>query len=539
MAPPGALSRSSEVPVSSPNIVYIDKQSAPRVMFSGDNLIEVDLPVGTRCIYAKPPLAGVPDVDAAIRYASHHPYSSAPLYAKLKPGMKVVIAVDDISLPLPPMKRPDVRQRMLEIVLEMLADHGVEDIEIIIAVAYHRHMTDDEIKHITGDAIFKKYAPNRLYNFDAEDTENLTYLGKTEGGEEVEISRAAAESDLIIYLNINLVPMNGGHKSVGIGLMSGRTINANHNPYTLTEKGTYMDPDDSPLHRSLQRIGRLVEDKLDIFHIETTVNNEMFDRNLDFIPKNPDEYTTFEKMKLRAVLGVLRNTPANLRGKVFDAYQANYKITGVFAGDAEEAHRHAIDKAFEQYLVQVEGQADIQITGIPYISPYNVHSFLNPLLVQCMAQGYFHNMYRNKPLLKEGGTLIITHPLTDYFDPVQHACYAEFVHKILTKTQDDFEIHKQFEKEFSRNPAYIRMYRHGNAFHPNHPFYMWYWGAAGRRYQGRCIVVGADNEYMPKLMGYETAPTMAEAIRMAKETAPADPQITCINFAPIMLTEVL
>ena len=33
----------------------------------------------------------------------------------------------------------------------------------------------------------------------------------------------------------------------------------------------------------------------------------------------------------------------------------------------------------------VEGQADILITGIPYISPYNVNSFLNPLLVQVMA----------------------------------------------------------------------------------------------------------------------------------------------------------
>ena len=33
----------------------------------------------------------------------------------------------------------------------------------------------------------------------------------------------------------------------------------------------------------------------------------------------------------------------------------------------------------------VEGQADILIFGIPYISPYNVNSILNPLLVQVMA----------------------------------------------------------------------------------------------------------------------------------------------------------
>ena len=112
------------------------------------------------------------------------------------------------------------------------------------------------------------------------------------------------------------------------------------------------------------------------------------------------------------------------------------------------------------------------------------------------------------------------------------------MHKLLPQTRDGMELHKRFEREFSKNPAYVEMYRYGNAYHPNHAFYMWYWGEAGRQYQGRCIVVGADNEYIPKLLGYETAPNMTEAIRMAKETAPPNPNITCINFTPIMMTEV-
>ncbi len=50
--------------------------------------------------------------------------------------MKVVIAIDDISLPLPPMRRPDVRERVLTVVLELLADQAVEDVEIIIATSH-------------------------------------------------------------------------------------------------------------------------------------------------------------------------------------------------------------------------------------------------------------------------------------------------------------------------------------------------------------------------------------------------------------------
>ena len=42
------------------------------------------MPVGTRVIYPRPPLAPLKDVEAAIRYAIHHPYGTEPLYAKLK-----------------------------------------------------------------------------------------------------------------------------------------------------------------------------------------------------------------------------------------------------------------------------------------------------------------------------------------------------------------------------------------------------------------------------------------------------------------------
>src|SRR5215471_2805574 len=187
--------------MSHPLVVTLDRKSAPRTIFSGDRLVEVDLPPGTRCIYPRQPLAPLKDVEAAIRYAINHPYNSDPLHAKLRPGMKVVIGIDDISLPLPPMRRPDARERVLTVVLQMLADHGVEDVEMIIATSVHRRMTGEEIRHIVGDRIFDKYYPARLYNHDAEDTKNMKELGTTELGEVVELNRKAVESDLLIYVN--------------------------------------------------------------------------------------------------------------------------------------------------------------------------------------------------------------------------------------------------------------------------------------------------------------------------------------------------
>ena len=266
-----------------PCVITIDKRSRPRVLFSGDQLVEVDLPVGSRVIYAKKPMAALRDPDAAIRYAIHHPMGTEPLYAKLRPGMRVTIAIDDLSMPLPAMKAPDVRQRVIEPVVELLDQHGVDDVELIIATAFHRPMTEKEIKHTVGRKTFDRFWPERLYNHDAERPGGLTHLGTTEDGIEVEINSRAASSDLIIYVNLTFVPMNGGHKSVGTGLVGYRTLQGHHTPYAIRESGSYMEPARSGLSQRMDRVGKLINSKVEVFTIETTVNNRMFDRPLDIL----------------------------------------------------------------------------------------------------------------------------------------------------------------------------------------------------------------------------------------------------------------
>ena len=73
--------------------------------------------------------------------------------------MKLTIAFDDVSLPLPPMRRPDIRQRVIEAVLDMAADAGVDDVHIIAALALHRRMTEAELRHAVGDRVYDAFAP--------------------------------------------------------------------------------------------------------------------------------------------------------------------------------------------------------------------------------------------------------------------------------------------------------------------------------------------------------------------------------------------
>ena len=75
-------------------------------------------------------------------------------------------------------------------------------------------MTEAELRHCLGGRIMSRYYPDRLYNYDAEARRERRHRRDRELGEEVSVSRRVAESDLLVYVNVNFIPMDGGHKSV-------------------------------------------------------------------------------------------------------------------------------------------------------------------------------------------------------------------------------------------------------------------------------------------------------------------------------------
>lgn len=520
-------------------VQILDEDSAPRYMHFGEDFIDYKFPAGTRVIYPNLPMKPIENTRAAIRYAINHPEGDClPLFAQLKPGMKVTIAIDDISVPLPQMKSPDLRQQMLEILIEMLEDHGVEDYEIIIALALHRRMTPGEIKHAVGQKIFDAYYPHRLYNMDSEDEDNMVVVGTTDQDEEVQVVRRVAESDLLIYANINFVPMNGGFKSIGTGLSGYKAIRHHHNPCTIKKSNSYMDPENSELYKRNKRQALVLKEHVNVFHIETAINNKMYDDPMAFMAIPEDMWTSADLLKYKSMQWSLKKLPRAAKRALMFKIPSDYGLIGCFAGETEAAHRKTLQKCWQQHQVDIEGQADILVYGIPYASPYNVNSIMNPLLVRVMALGYFFNMYRNKPLVKKGGTIIVTHPCYDEFDPEHHPSYIEFFNRCLPETRDSHQLARRWEKEFANNPNYTEMFRRGNAYHGVHPFYMWYWAENGQHHVGDVIVVGAENEHVPARMGWRSARTMGEALDMARDNHGTSPQITMMHHPPFLVANV-
>src|SRR5215212_10825831 len=117
-------------------VLDVDRSTPPTLVWNGEGLSLEKLPADrSRVIYPPEPLAPIDDIDGAIREALLNPLDQDPLPTLLFPGMQLTIAFDDISLPLPPMRRPDIRQRVIEAVLDLAAEAGVDDVHIIAALA--------------------------------------------------------------------------------------------------------------------------------------------------------------------------------------------------------------------------------------------------------------------------------------------------------------------------------------------------------------------------------------------------------------------
>ncbi|PSK96061.1 uncharacterized protein DUF2088 [Haloactinopolyspora alba] len=518
-------------------VLTVDERTPPLLMHEGEGFRLERLPLGTRVVYPPDSLKPLRNVDAHIQHALLNPLGSEPLPELLRPDMRLTIVFDDLSLPLPQMQTPDVRQRVIEHVLELAAANGVDDVELIAANALHRRMTPAELKRVVGERVFRSFFPERLGNHDAEDSANMVEIGTTKHGEVVELNRRAMESDLIVYVNLTTTPMSGGPKSVSVGLASYRSLRHHHNVHTLRHSRSFNDPPNSAMHHSYERMADLVGDHVKVFTVETTLNNDTFPSSTGFLNKREWEWNVADQASYLAVKRGNDLMPAKARRKVWQKTVAPYGVTGVTAGRPSDVHPVTLDNVHRQQLTEVQGQADVGIFGLPYICPYNVNSIMNPILVMSLGLGYFFNLYKNQPIVRQGGTAIFYHPVPHEFHPVHHPSYIDFFDEVLTQSTDPAVLEKKYEEQFATDPWYIQLYRKSYAYHGVHPFYMWYWGAHALEHLSEVIFVGGDRRTTTR-MGFKAASTLADALEIASHTVGRSPSITYQHAPPLVVADV-
>jgi len=273
--------------------------------------LDFELPTGWNLLgtYKPSEFVALADIQATLETILSAPEGCVPLKELAQGKRKVAIVVDDISRPTP-------AYLLLGKILDHLVQGGVnlKAVTIVTAPGLHREMSLEDMERKAGKDVLEQVG---WENHDCRNSDQLSFLGKTDRGTPVFINKTVAEADLRILVGtIEPHPhagFGGGFKNILPGVAGVDTIAANH-AICASSKYFFMlgsDPASNPMRLDMEQAGSML--KGDTFIVNTVLNAQML-------------------------------------------------IIGLVAGDPIKAHRLGVKLAAKVFGVRIPAQADVVIT---------------------------------------------------------------------------------------------------------------------------------------------------------------------------------
>ena len=274
------------------------------------------------------------------------PVAGPPLTELARGRRDACVVVSDITRPVP-------HGVILPPIFEILEQSGLscDAIKILVATGLHEPMNESQLRETLTDAIVDRYD---IINHVARNAGEQVYLGDTPAGIPAYVDRRYVESDLKILTGLIeshfMAGYSGGRKLVAPGLVGTETIKLLHGPGILEHPNAANGIlDGNPLHEASLAIARMA--------------------GVDFI--------------------------------VNVSMDEERRVTGVFAGELEQAHLAGVACVEDMVQVYLDEPVDIVVTssaGYPLDTTYyqTVKGMVGVL-----------------DILKEDGTIIIASGCTD------------------------------------------------------------------------------------------------------------------------------
>ncbi len=273
----------------------------------GKGRLRVELPDELDVTVVEPRyVAGLPDERAALMEALERPIQSPPLRNLVGPGDRVGIVFSDITRPTP-------NHLIIPAVVRALGHVPPENITLFDALGTHRPNTEAELRGMLGDDIVDSF---RIVQNDSFDPSTQVHLGSTKRGHEVWVNREFYECDVKILTGFIephfFAGFSGGGKAVMPGMAGQRTVLGNHDASMVANNSANWGIlDGNPVQEEIREVAGMVDPT---FLVNVALNSEQ-------------------------------------------------RITGVFAGNLDAAHRTGCAFVKEKVMVPVEHPYDIVITS--------------------------------------------------------------------------------------------------------------------------------------------------------------------------------
>ncbi|MHA1973102.1 MAG: lactate racemase domain-containing protein [Candidatus Hodarchaeales archaeon] len=494
------------------------------LVFSGDDVVIQRFPRNVEIVYPNTPLKPIENFTDEINKALDNPLGMDRLDQIVNSDSKVVIAFDDISVPLPLTKPPDPRSVVIKEIISRLKNIGVKktNIELICATGLHRKCKPGELKFLVGKKIYREFY-HQISNHDPDDTIRLKELSKDVI---VDVNKKVLESNLLIYVSLPFTPMNGGYKSIAVGLGSVDSIVQHHIPEVLDDS-PLMNPGHSQMHKMIDEIGRTIESQVPVFQVEVTLNNDFYSGIFKWLWA--PTYGKISRIR-KIILKTTALAPKKIKSFVRKRYRASYSPTAIFCGKISEVHTKALEVIQKQMFVTVDKKWDVLLVGIPNMTPYNVGADPNPLLIHTLLNGYLFNSNQYDPSSADEKIVIGFNPMDESFSREQHVAYEYFYRKMKSNKVPERTI--DLEEELMANAELQQAYQTEYSYHPIHPFMAYYWGMRGTKVKNTIIVTKNTGSSIFDRFCWIPSANLEDAINLAKKILEKDKLSIVYSYIP-------
>ncbi len=257
-----------------------------------------------------------------IRSALNAPISCPPLNEIVKrklatkPHAQAVIVISDHTRPVPYKGKSGI---LYPVVDEMLkAGLKPSQIRLLIATGTHRSMSEKELRAVLDPRIFSLKL--QIVNHDCLSSTGLVSIGRTEWGGDILLNRLYVESDIKVVTGLVeshfMAGASGGRKAICPGLLAQDSTYILHGGSILSSPSARdLVLDGNPVHREALRVAKMAGCDL---AVNVTID-------------------------------------------------ADYKLTGIYAGDLEKTHLEAVKMLKSYAAIKTQEKFDVVLTHAGYV----------------------------------------------------------------------------------------------------------------------------------------------------------------------------
>jgi hypothetical protein len=485
-------------------------------LHSGSRLPLVALPDDAALLGAPPPLDPLADIGAAVAEALRYPLAGGPLEALAPRRGRATVVVQPPALPLPTVKE-DARRDALAAVLSELGRAGVArgDVTILVAGGLARRagrreletlLRPDQAREFRGEIV--------VHDCEADDLRPVVA-----DGHRTRVHPTLVDTDLIVTVGAGETVLHGGATAFVDATVPG-TMRAARTVSLLEATGATALRLGSALEAELGRSVPVVGVALVLDRPRTTGLYRGY-------PWRPEALDAVRRSPFRRVLNA---SPAGLRRRLLAGAPRELDVVAALAGPPSVAHAEALVRGTAVRSVVVPRPFDTLVVPLAWEGPHLPREPLNPITAAAVGLGHALRLWRNRPPLAEGGTVVLLHPFSRVMGHGPQAPYRTLFAALRDGTSE--RILGKVEAQAARDRRAVAAYRGGGAPHPRLPFADWETCGALLARAGRVIVAGCRDAGAARALGFVPSHNAATALAMADGLAGPDARTGVILGPP-------